>query len=362
MSTAVIQANRIPECRVSALSDTMVRSSIRFFDQISWRGPILINSDINHGVLLDRDTLSINDLDFGGLEATLAEWQLYPLTGPDEVADRVAGAEVVVSNKVVLTREVLETASRLKLICVAATGINNVDLQAAKELGIPVTNARSYGTASVVQHVFSLILALTTRLSEHRQAAMNGTWVQSPMFCVFDFPFRELAGKNLGIVGYGELGRGVEKIARAFDMEVLIAQRPGGDERAGRLPLDELLRRSDVVSLHVPLANNTHNLIGERELSLMKSDALLINTARGGIVDEASLVAALRRGDLGGAGFDVLTAEPPIMGNPLLDYEGTNLVLTPHVAWASREARQRLVDQVAEIIEGFKQGEIRNQV
>lgn len=321
-----------------------------------------MNIDINRGVLLDRDTLSIDDLDFSQLKATLAEWQLHPLTGPDEVAERVAGAEVVVSNKVVLNREVLETASRLKLICVAATGTNNIDLQAAKELGIPVTNARSYGTASVVQHVFSLILALTTRLSEHQRAAMDGTWEQSPMFCVFDFPFRELAGKTIGIVGYGELGRGVEKIARAFDMEVMIAQRPGGDERAGRLPLDELLQHSDVVSLHVPLADNTHNLIGERELGLMKPDALLINTARGGIVDEAVLVAALRRGDLGGAGFDVLTAEPPAMGNPLLDYDGANLIVTPHLAWASREARQRLVDQVVDIIEAFKRGEIRNQV
>ncbi len=321
-----------------------------------------MNFNINQGVLLDRDTLSIDDLDFGRLKGTLAEWKMYPLTSPDEVADRVAKAEVVVSNKVVLTREVLEAASRLKLICVAATGTNNIDLQAAKELGIPVTNARSYGTASVVQHVFSLILALTTRLPEHQQAAMNGTWAQSPMFCVFDFPFRELAGKTLGIVGYGELGRGVDRIARAFDMEVVIAQRPGGDERAGRLPLDELLRRSDVVSLHVPLADNTHNLIGERELGLMKPDALLINTARGGIVEEAALVAALKRGNLGGAGFDVLTAEPPGMGNPLLDYDGTNLILTPHVAWASREARQRLVDQVADIIEAFKRGELVNPV
>jgi glycerate dehydrogenase len=321
-----------------------------------------MNFDINRGVLLDRDTLSIDDLDFGRLKATLAEWQLYPLTGPDEVADRVAGAEVVVSNKVLLTREILESASRLKLICVAATGTNNIDLQAAGELGISVTNARSYGTASVVQHVFSLILALTTRLSEHQQAAMNGTWAQSPMFCVFDFPFRELAGKTLGIIGYGELGRGVEKIARAFDMKVMIAQRPGGDKRAGRLSLDALLQRSDVVTLHVPLADNTRNLIGERELGLMKPDALLINTARGGIVDEVALVAALSSGSLGGAGFDVLTTEPPGMGNPLLDHDGTNLILTPHVAWASREARQRLVDQVADIIEAFKQGEIRNRV
>ncbi len=321
-----------------------------------------MNININRGVLLDRDTLSIDDLDFRRLESTLSDWQLYPLTGPEEVAERVAGAEVVVSNKVVLPREVLETASRLKLICVAATGTNNIDLQAAKDLDIPVTNARSYGTASVVQHVFSLILALTTRLAEHQLAATNGTWGQSPMFCVFDFPFRELAGKTIGIVGYGELGRGVEKVARAFDMEVMIAQRPGGEERAGRVPLDELLQHSDVVSLHVPLADNTHNLIGERELDLMKPDALLINTARGGIVDEAALAAALRRGDLGGAGFDVLTAEPPVMGNPLLDYVGTNLILTPHVAWASREARQRLVNQVADIIEAFKRGEMRNQV
>jgi len=321
-----------------------------------------MSSNISRGVLLDRDTLSIDDLDFGRLKGTLAEWQMYSLTGPDEVADRVAGAEVVVSNKVVLTREVLETASRLKLICVAATGTNNVDLQATREMGIAVANARSYGTASVVQHVFSLILALTTRLNEHQKAAIDGIWAQSPMFCVFNFPFRELAGKTLGIVGYGELGRGVERVARAFDMEIVISQRPGAGERAGRMPLDELLQCSDVVSLHVPLADNTRNLIGERELDLMKSDALLINTARGGVVDETALVTALSNGELGGAGFDVLTTEPPETGNPLLDYDGTNLILTPHVAWAGREARQRLVDQVAGIIEAFKRGELVNAV
>ncbi|MCP3869428.1 MAG: 2-hydroxyacid dehydrogenase [Gammaproteobacteria bacterium] len=317
---------------------------------------------ISRGVLLDRDTLSMNDVDFGRLSATLPEWTLHPLTSPEQIAGRLADAEVVVSNKVVLNAEILRSAPHLKLICVAATGTNNVDIKTAKELGISVANVRSYGTPSVVQHVFSLILSLTTRLGEHGKSARDGTWARSPMFCVFDYPIRELTGKTLGIIGYGELGHGVAQIARAFGMEVVIGQRPGGDDREGRLPLDDLLSRSDVVSLHLPLTEDTRNLIGPHELGLMKPDALLINTARGGIVDEHALVAALNSGSPGGAGFDVLSAEPPDADNPLLTYDRPNLIVTPHVAWASREARQRLVDQVADIIQAFRQGELRNPV
>jgi glycerate dehydrogenase len=214
----------------------------------------------------------------------------------------------------------------------------------------------------VVQHVFALILALTTRLAEHAAAARDGRWAASDLFCVLDFPFRELAGKTLGIVGYGELGRGVATVAEAFGMTVLVARRPGGAPVPGRVGLEELLARADVVSLHVPLADNTRGLIGTRELALMKRDALLINTARGGIVDEGALVAALRAGRLGGAGVDVLAVEPPRADSPLLDDQPANLIVTPHVAWASRESRQRLLDEVAENIRAFAAGRERNRV
>jgi len=245
---------------------------------------------------------------------------------------------------------------------VAATGTNNVDLVAARERGVAICNVTGYATPSVVQHVLALMLALTTRVAEHAAAARDGRWAASELFCLLDFPFRELAGKTLGIVGYGELGRGIARVAQALGMSVLIAQRPGGPPQEGRLPLDELLARSDVVTLHVPLADNTRGLIGARELALMKSDALLIDTARGGIVDEAALVEALRCGRLGGAGVDVLAVEPPRGGSPLLDDPPPNLIVTPHVAWASREARQRLIDEVALNIRAFSEGDERNRV
>jgi glycerate dehydrogenase len=317
---------------------------------------------LRQGAFLDFDSVHPADLDLSALEAALPAWRLYPSSTPDQLGERLAGLEVVVSNKVVLGRELLAAADRLRLVCVAATGTNNVDLVAARELGIAVANVTGYATPAVTQHVFALLLALTTRLDEHRRAACDGSWSRSPYFCVLDFPFRELAGKTMGIVGYGELGRAVARVAEAFGMQVLVAQRPGGAAQADRVPLDALLRRADVVSLHVPLADNTRDLIGERELALMKPDAVLINTARGGIVDERALLAALRAGRLGGAGIDVLAVEPPPPGQPLLQAELPNLIVTPHVAWASRAARQRMLDEVAANILAYARGERRNRV
>lgn len=314
------------------------------------------------GVFLDFDSIHPHDLDLSAFNSALERWALHDSTTPEQVAERLAAAEVAVSNKVVLDRAALEHAGALRLVCVAATGTNNVDLEAAEELGIAVANVRAYATPAVVQHVFALVLALTTRLSEHRQAAIDGTWQTSPYFCVLDYPFRELAGKTFGVLGYGELGRAVAGVAEAFGMEVLIAQRPGGMAQPERVGLDELLRRVDVLSLHVPLAENTRNLIGERELALMKSDAVLINTARGGVVDEAALARALSEHRLGGAGVDVLSREPPIKHNPLLMLDLPNLIVTPHVAWASREARQRLIDQVAANVREFRAGGRANRV
>lgn len=317
---------------------------------------------ISRGVFLDFDSVHPQDLDTTSIQGTLTDWKMHPATSARQVATRIAEADVVVSNKVVLDRDVLRQAPNLRLICVAATGTNNVDLEAARELGVPVTNVRAYGTPSVVQHVFALILALTTRLHEHRSAARDGSWERSPYFCILDYPIRELAGKTLGVIGYGELGRGVTGVAKAFGMEVAVAQRPGGAKQPGRVDLDVLLRVADVVSLHLPLADNTRHLIDASALALMKRDALLINTARGGIVDEQALLAALTNGALGGAGVDVLETEPPVGGNALLSADLPNLIVTPHVAWAARESRQRVLDQVAENILAFMRGEATNRV
>lgn len=299
------------------------------------------------GVFLDLASIDRGDLDLGPLRAACESWDLHPVTRPDEVAERIRHAETVVTNKVVLTEGQLRAAPRLRLACVAATGTNNMDLDAARALGIPVRNVFGYATPAVVQHVFALILSHFTRLPDQRASVTRGDWCRSPHFCLLAHPFEEIAGRALGIVGYGELGRAVARVAECFGMEVLVAQRSADDRRAGRIPLPDLLPRIDVLSLHCPLTPETRGLIGGRELALMKPDALLVNTARGGIVDEAALIEALRSGRLAGAALDVLTEEPPPPDHPLLQADIPNLVLTPHIAWASRAARQRLLDAVA---------------
>jgi len=317
---------------------------------------------IRAGVVLDLGSIDRGDLDLSRLRAAASGWTMHQETDGDSVAERVREADVAVSNKVVLDRNALEAAKSLRLVCIAATGTNNVDLEAARDLGIAVANVTGYATPSVVQHVFTLILALTTRLPDYTAAVAAGAWGRSAQFCLLDYPIRELSGLTLGIVGYGELGRGVAAIADAFGMRVLLAQRPGGPEQRGRMALSELLPQVDVLTLHCPLTPYTRNLIGAEELRLMKPDAVLINTARGGIVDEPALVEALRLGQIGGAGVDVLSVEPPREGNPLLAADIPNLIVTPHVAWASCQSRQRLIDEVAENILAFGRGEERNRV
>ncbi len=309
------------------------------------------------GVFLDKDSVDPGDIDCSDLEHSLPELSYFPATRPDKVAERIRTASVAITNKVVLHGDVLRQAPQLKLICVAATGVNNIDLQTAADLGITVCNCQRYGTPSVVQHAFMLMLALFTRLPDYRHAVREGRWQTASQFCLLDFPIRELAGKTLGIVGYGELGQSVARIAEAFGMTLLIAQRPGTMEpEDGRLPLHTLLPQVDVLTLHCPLTPDTRHLIGEWELALLRRNAILINTARGGIVDEAALAKALRLGALGGAGVDVLSEEPPAHGNPLLDPDIPNLIVTPHSAWGSRESRQRLVQQLAENINAFLMG------
>lgn len=301
-------------------------------------------------VFLDARTLG-EGIDLAPIERVTGRLVLHDGTSPGDVISRLEGFDTVLVNKVVLTREHLEASPQLKTIAVVATGLNNVDLGAANELGIRVLNVPRYGRSTVAQHTIALMLALATRLLDYNRDVRAGRWGKSDMFCLMDYPIMELEGRTLGIVGYGDLGQGVAERARAFGMNIVLGARP--DQPAGqvdgypRVPLDELLPQADVISLHCLLTDSTRNLIGARELSMMKKNALLINTSRGGLVDEAALADALRAGTIGGAGFDVLTQEPPRDGNPLLAHDIPNLIVTPHSAWASREARQRIVDITA---------------
>lgn len=315
------------------------------------------SSEILHGVFLDLDTYAPDRLDLSAFKATLPDWTFYNRTAPEDVLPRIKDAQVAVLNKVVLDRPILEEAEALKLIVVGATGVNNIDLKAAKELGIRVCNIRGYSTPSVVQHVFAMILALATQLIKYNEDVHAGAWQRSPDFCILDYPVMELSGKTIGIVGYGDLGRAVEQVAKAFDMKPLIAERIGADGlRPGRLPFSDVLEQADILTLHCPLSDETRGLIGPKELARMKPSAFLINAARGGVVDEEALAEALRQGTIAGAGVDVLSKEPPTSGNPLLAPDIPNLIITPHTAWGSVEAIQRLFDQVTDIIYAFKDG------
>jgi glycerate dehydrogenase len=314
-------------------------------------------------VFLDYATVSFDgDLDPRSLHAALPGLEIRDHTAPHEIAARVAGREVVLVNKLRITREIIEASPSLRLIALAATGTNNVDLVAASERGIAVCNLRDYCTASVVQHVFGVLLLLTQKLREYDALVRSGAWQRGEQFCLLDYPIRELVGRRLGIVGFGTLGRGVARAATAFGMEVLVANRPGGSPMPGRLDLDELLAAVDVLSLHCPLTPATQGMIGPSQLARMKRDAVLINTARGALVDAEALADALRGGRLGGAAIDVLSQEPPVDGSPLLAGDIPNLIVTPHIAWAAREARQRCIDEMAANVADFRRGGRRGRV
>lgn len=312
-------------------------------------------------VFLDFSTLSVGDLDVGALQTAAPGLRLLEMTSQNDVAATSSGCEIVMLNKLQLPREVIAGAPALKLIVLAATGTNNVDLDAARDHGVAVCNITDYCTVSVVQHVLGVLLSLTQQLPQYSRDAIDGTWAQSPHFTSLVYPIRELRGRTLGIVGYGVLGRAVADACRtALGMQVIVAQRAAGTETASaeeRVPLDELLARSDVVSLHCPLTPSTTGLIDARRLRLMKPDAILINTARGGLVDVAALADALRAGQLGGAAIDVLPREPPVDGSPLFAKDLPNLIVTPHTAWAARESRQRALDQMAANIAAWRRGE-----
>jgi glycerate dehydrogenase len=324
-------------------------------------------------VFLDFGTVSHDDLDTTTLQRVLPGITLHPTSTEAEVDERIAGCEFILTNKLNITRARMGAVPGLRFIGLTATGTNNVDLEAARELGIAVCNIREYCTVSVAQHVLGVILLLTHRLREYGQAAVDGTWAKCPQFSVPGGPIRELNGKVLGIVGYGTLGKAVADACRdALGMRVLVAERPGSkpgretDSASSigpvRTTLDELLRTADVLSLHCPLTPATRGLIGRRELALMKPEAILVNTARGALVDLEALVAALKGGDLGGAAIDVLPQEPPLDGSPLFEPGIPNLIVTPHIAWAAFEARQRAVDELALNIEDFLRGGGRGRV
>lgn len=317
----------------------------------------------NACVFLDTDSLDIEDLDWERLEGTGVRLTRHKATATKQTAKRIQGANIVISNKVIIDETILVDAPDLRLICIAATGTNNVDLEACRNRGIAVCNVRDYATPSVVQHTFSLILSLSNHLPAYRDAINNGNWSRSEQFCLLEYPISELHGQTLGIVGYGALGQAVARLGEAFGMNILIANRPGEKVMAtGRVPMETLLSESDVISMHCPLADNTRNLIGPEELRQMKSSAILINTARGGIVDEEALLAAIDSGSIGGAGIDVLATEPPTANTALLSYSSPNLIVTPHIAWSSQEARQRLLDGIADNISAYLAGTPRNIV
>jgi glycerate dehydrogenase len=320
-----------------------------------------MNMDPLKTVFLDYDTVSNGDLDTAALRAAADNLILYE-ANESRTAQRIHDADIALLNKLELSRELLFSAPKLKLVALAATGTDNVDLNAAQERGIAVCNVRAYCTASVVQQVWGLILSLTQHVDEYSRLAKNGSWARDEAGTVLSHPIRELQDRVFGVIGWGELGRGAARVAEAFGMRVLIANRRGEPPRPDRTELTQLLAGADIVSLHCPLNESTRGLIGAPQLALMKHDALLINTARGALVDGHALAAALKAGKLGGAGIDVLSQEPPPSDDPLLDKEVPNLLVTPHIAWAAREARQRCIDEMAANIRDFRNGGRRGRV
>ena len=313
-------------------------------------------------VFLDRDTLSpetvVRELGFPH------ELVVHDRTTPEQVAERIADADIVITNKAPVRESALAGAERLRLVAVAATGTDVVDVKACNARGITVSNIRNYAVNTVPEHTFALLLALRRSILQYRNSVARGRWREAAQFCYFDYPIRDLAGSTLGIIGDGALGKSVAKLGEAFGMKVLYSDYKG-TTGMGPLytPFWDVLRLSDVITLHTPLLPSTRNLIGPAEFAAMDRKPLLINTARGGLVDEAALVVALRSGQIAGAGFDVVTVEPPPDDHPLVELlDQPNFILTPHVAWASQEAIQGLTDQLIDNIEAFWAGSPRNVV
>ncbi|MBS3786047.1 MAG: 2-hydroxyacid dehydrogenase [Gammaproteobacteria bacterium] len=318
---------------------------------------------MRHAVMLEQDTLASDDLDLSALVASADQYTAFGSTEASQMAERIGDADCVIVNKLPISAELLQELPNLKLICVVATGVNNIDVNAAKAKNVCIVNCRAYGTEAVSQHVLSLMLALSTQLLSYANSVSAGRWQSAQHFCFLDYPIVELAGKTLLIVGHGELGSAVGRLAAAFGMNVEIAERPDAKEtRPGRVSFATAIEQADIVTLHCPLTPSTENLINRDVLARMKRSAFIINTARGGIINEQDLADALRAGEIAGAGIDVLSKEPPSNGNPLLAADIPNLIVTPHTAWGSQPARQRIVDQTVENIEAWKAGQPIRQV
>jgi glycerate dehydrogenase len=290
-------------------------------------------------------------------------WIEYEETELGEIVPRLRGATIVISNKLPLREDSLAQLPELKLIAVAATGVDNIDLAYCKQNQIAVCNTRGYAVNSLPEHALMLMLALRRNLIAYREDVQIGRWNEAKQFCLLGHPIGDLNGARLGVIGYGTLGKAMARLAQAVGMEVLVAEHKNAiDVREGRVAFENVLRESDVISLHCPLTDETRNLIGSAELNLMKPDAVLINTARGGLIDDYALIDALTTHRIAGAGIDVLRVEPPREGNPLLDLRLRNLIVTPHNAWASRQAMERLANQLIDNLEAFVRGEPRNLV
>nr|WP_315039127.1 D-2-hydroxyacid dehydrogenase [uncultured Neisseria sp.] len=310
-------------------------------------------------VVLDRDTLVNRPFKFD-FPHTLSS---YGTTEAHETLARIRGADIVITNKVVISAQAFAENPQLKLVAVTATGVNNVDVEAAKQNGTAVCNIRAYGNESVAEHAFMMMITLMRNLPAYQRDVAAGLWENSPFFCHLGAPMRDLNGKTLAIFGRGNIGKTLATYAQAFKMNVVFAEHKHAQSvRDGYVSFDEAIRSADVVSLNCPLTPQTANMIGETELQQMKPGAILINCGRGGLVDEAALVAALKYGQIGGAGFDVLTQEPPRDGNPLLKARLPNLIVTPHIAWASQEAANRLFDILLDNINRFVAGNPQNLV
>ncbi len=289
------------------------------------------------------------------------EWSEFGETAPGEVVERLAPATIAICNKLPLRAETLSQLPKLKLIAVAATGVDNVDLAYCRSHNIAVCNTRGYAVNSLPEHALMLMLALRRNLIAYRNDVKAGRWHDAKQFCLLDHPIGDLRGAKLGIVGFGTLGKSTAQLGHAVGMQVIVAEHKNATTvRDGRVEFQEVLRRSDVLSLHCPLTEETKNLIGADELAQMRPDAILINTARGGLIDDRALVDALKNGRLAGAGIDVLRNEPPSEGNPLLEVDVPNLIVTPHNAWASRQAMQTLADQLVDNLEAFVRGSPQN--
>jgi glycerate dehydrogenase len=322
---------------------------------------------MNRQKIVFLDAATYGDI---SLLSFIKQWDctIYQVTSPSETRQRLIGQSVAVTNKVVLDRAVFSSAAakELKLIAVAATGTDIIDREAAREFGVRVCNVPAYATQSVAQFTFALILELATRAARYGAAVRSDAWQNSPIFTLLDFPSIELKGKKLGIIGYGNIGRAVAEMARGFGLEVLIAARPGsaGPIPPGRLPLQELFRQADVITLHCPLTPQTKSLINAETLSLMKPTALLVNTARGALIDETALIHVLHEKRLAAAALDVISREPPPADHPIIQAakELDNLLVTPHTAWSARETRERLIGEVTENIRAFFEGKPTNIV